>query len=90
MNVEINIVGTKDALNTWTLGRATVDGKTYKIQMVRFDEPSMYGIRKGKISKLYIADADRNMVANFDRGWDVRPKTAEVKAIVAAIAKKFN
>jgi hypothetical protein len=30
------------------------------------------------------------MVANFDRGWDVRAKTAEVKAIVNAITKKFN
>jgi hypothetical protein len=90
MNVEFNILGTEDALNTWTLGSATVNGKTYKVQMVRFDEPSQYGIRKGKISKLYIADADRNMVANFDRGWDVHAKTAEVKAIVAAITKKFN
>lgn len=90
MNVELNILGTTEAMNTWTLGRATVDGKTYKIQMVRFDEPSQYGIRKGRISKLYIADADRNMVANFDRGWDVRPNTAEAKAIVNAITKKFN
>ena len=90
MDVEINIAGTKDALNTWTLGNATVNGQTYKIQMVRFDEPSQYGICKGRISKLYIADADRNMVANFDRGWDVRPKTAEAKAIVNAITKKFN
>ena len=90
MNVELNILGTTEAMNTWTLGRATVNGKTYKIQMVRFDEPSQYGIRKGRISKLYIADAECNMVANFDRGWDVRPNTAEAKAIVNAITKKFN
>lgn len=51
MNIEIDILGTEDALNTWTLGNATVNGKTYKIQMVRFDEPSQYGIRKGRISK---------------------------------------
>ena len=52
MNIEIDILGTEDALNTWTLGRATVNGKTYKIQLVRFDEPSQYGIRQGRMSKL--------------------------------------
>ena len=57
MNIEINILGTEDALNTWTHATATVDGKTYKVQMVRFDEPSMYGIRLGRISKLWVAEA---------------------------------
>lgn len=90
MNIEINILGTENALNTWTLGSATVDGKTYKIQMVRFDEPSMYGIRLGRISKLWVAEAGHEPVINFDRGWDVRPKTAEAKTMLAAITKKFN
>ena len=90
MEIKITTHDIKKAMNVWTLATAAVDGKTYRIQMVRFDEPSMYGIRNGRISKLYIADADRNMVANFDRGWDVHAKTAEVKAIVAAITKKFN
>ena len=90
MNIEIDILGTEDALNTWTLGNATVSGKTYKIQMVRFDEPSQYGIRQGCISKLWIAETGHEPVINFDRGWDVRPKTAEAKALLAAIIKKFN
>ena len=90
MNIEINILGTEDALNTWTLGSATVNGKTYKIQMVRFDEPSQYGIRLGRISKLWVAEAGNEPVINFDRGWDVRPKAAEAKALLTAITKKFN
>ena len=90
MNIEIDILGTEDALNTWTLGNATVNGKTYKIQMVRFDEPSQYGIRQGRISKLWVVEAGHEPVINFDRGWDVRPKTAEAKALLAAIIKKFN
>ena len=90
MNIEIDILGTEDALNTWTLGRAMVNGKTYKIQLVRFDEPSQYGIRQGRISKLWVAEAGNEPIINFDRGWDVRPKTAEAKALLAAIIKKFN
>lgn len=90
MNIEINILETDSALNTWTLGSATVNGQTYKIQMVRFDEPSQYGIRQGRISKLWVVEAGHEPVINFDRGWDVRPKTAEAKALLASITKKFN
>ena len=90
MNIEIDILGTEDALNKWTLGRATVNGKTYKIQMVRFDEPSQYGIRRGHISKLWVSETDHEAIINYDRGWDVRPKTETAKAILAAIIKQFN
>ena len=88
--VEIKITGTKQAFNTWTMATATVAGKTYRIEMVRFDEPSQYGIGEGRISKLYVADADRKILANYDRGWDVRPATTAAKAIVNAITAKFN
>ena len=49
MNIGIDILGTEDAINTWTLASATVGGKTYGIQLVRFDESSQYGIRQGRI-----------------------------------------
>ena len=58
--------------------------------MVWFDEPSIYGIQQGRISKLWVAEAGHEPVINFDRGWDVRPKTSEAKALLAAITKKFN
>ena len=90
MNIEIDILGTEEALNTWTLGRAMVNGKTYKIQLVRFDEPSQYGIRQGRMSKLWVAEAGHEPSMNFDGGWDVRPKNAEAKALLTAITKKFN
>ena len=90
MEIKITTHDIKKAMNVWTLATAAVDGRTYRIQMVRFDEPSMYGIRRGRLSKLYVADADHNAVINYDRGWDVRPKTAETKALLAAIVKQFN
>ena len=92
MEIKITTHDIKKAMNTWTLATATIDGKTYRIRMVRFDEPSMYGIRSGRISKLFVAgaNADHNIVINYDRGWDIRPKTAETKALLAAIVKQFN
>lgn len=90
MDIEIKTIGNEQALNTWTLASAMVNGKNYKIQLVRFDEPSQYGIRRGHISKLWVSEAGHEPIINFDRGWDVRAKTAEAKAILAAIIKQFN
>ena len=49
MEAKITITGTEKALNVWTMATAEVDGRKYRIEMVRFDEPSIYGIRKGRI-----------------------------------------
>ena len=90
MKVELNITGTAQACNEWTFATATANGKEYRIMMVRFEEPSIYGIRHGRISKLWLTDADRKETVNYDRGWDMRPVSAEAKAVLAAITKKFN
>ena len=47
MKIQINITGTKVALNTWTNATAKVGKKTYTIQMVVFEEGSEYGIEEG-------------------------------------------
>ena len=49
MEIKITTHDIRKAMNVWTLAAAAVDGTTYRIQMVRFDEPSMYGIRQGRI-----------------------------------------
>ena len=90
MKVELNITGTAQACNEWTFATATANGKEYRIMMVRFEEPSNYGIRQGRISKLWVTDADRKETVNYDRGWDMRPVSADAKAVLAAIIKKFN
>ena len=90
MEVEITITGKKIVFNEWTLFQATVNGKKYQGSMVYFDEPSKFGIRKGRISKLDFHDLEHTEAVNYDRGWDVRPKTPEAKAVLSAIIKKFN
>ena len=89
--VEIRITGKRQALNVWTLAVATVEGRDYKIEMMRFDEPSRYGIGgDGRISKLYITDDGGKMLADYDRGWYIHPATAAAKAIAAAVTAKYN
>ena len=45
MKMELRITGTAQACNEWTFATATANGKEYRIMMVRFEEPSNYGIR---------------------------------------------
>ena len=90
MKVELSITGTAQACNEWTFATATTNGKEYRIMLVRFEEPSNYGIRQGRISKLWMSNVEGGEFINYDRGWDMCPVSAEAKAVLAAIIKKFN
>lgn len=65
----------------WKLG--TIDGIKFNAKV--YEEPSEFGIKNGNVSKLWI-----DGVCNYDRGWDVRAKTAEGKAMVKAILAYFK
>ena len=90
MEAKITVTRTEKGLNVWTMATAEVDSRKYRIEMVRFDEPSIYGIRKGRISKLWVRGEDGTVVINYDRGWDIRPATDEGKALLVAITKQYN
>lgn len=44
----------------------------YRYEAQVFDEPSRHGIAGGRISRLRLWRGSA-LVANFDRGWDIRP-----------------
>ena len=67
MQVQITITGKKIVFNEWTLFQATVNGKKYQGSMVYFDEPSKFGIRKGRISKLGFYDLEHTESVGYDR-----------------------
>lgn len=73
-------------------GAVEVNGKFYAVDMQWFDEPSQWGIGNGRISRLLVTsdDEDGKWVIHYDRGWDVRPKDAETKAILKAILQEFD
>jgi hypothetical protein len=56
-----------------------------------FEEPSQFGIKNGRISKLWIREeGEIEPLVNFDRGWDIRPKTKAAKAVVNEILAMYN
>lgn len=48
-----------------------VDGVYWEAKV--YDTPSQFGINGGRISKLHMR-SDGEILANYDRGWDVIPK----------------
>jgi hypothetical protein len=43
-----------------------------------YEEGSQFGINGGKISKLMLK-LNGEVIANYDRGWDIEPATEEAK-----------
>jgi len=77
-------------LGGWLQGEVTTgNGTVYTFCAKVFEEGSDYGINNGKISKLEIRRENKTVV-NYDRGWDVRPKDAETKAVYKRILKEYN
>lgn len=77
----------------WSEGiiASPTSGTNYKYWIKHFEEGSEYGINGGRISKLTIRKLDESKdLVNYDRGWDVKPKGAELKAVYEIILAKYN
>jgi flagellar hook protein FlgE len=69
----------------WSNGK--IDGYEYSVK--HFENGSEFGIDEGRISKIEIRK-DGNILANYDRGWDIEPKDATVKAILIKLLERYN
>ena len=71
---------------TWVIG--TIAG--HKFNALVFPEHAEcpdYELDESRISKLWLQRlSDKTCVANFDRGWDIRPVTEVAQAIVDFLA----
>ena len=76
----------------WTRGTATLpNGRRFIFDIKHFKEPSSFGIEEGRISKLFImTEVRRSTVALYDRGWDIRPKSPDVRAVYEALLGRYN
>ena len=66
-------------------------GLWYQVKV--YDLPSEYGIEGGRISKLQLREGcrfDGEIVANYDRGWDVKPKTKAAEVALQILLYSFK
>lgn len=73
--------------DNWVGGDVTLsikdqDDVKYTYEAKVFDDPSDYGINDGRVSKLWIKNVStKNVVCNYDRGWDIKPSDAPSKVV---------
>ena len=90
LEVHLEIDHKRDA-NGWTTGYIGVGDNCYYVEIKYFDEPSRFGIKGGRISKLWVSDEDtKEEILWYERGWVTKPQDPESKAILKAILKEFN
>ena len=76
----------------WTRGTATLpNGRRFIFDIKHFKEPSSFGIEEGRISKLFImTEVRRSTVVLYDRGWDGKLQTPDVRAVYKALLGRYN
>lgn len=62
----------------------------YNIQVKVYNQPSKFGIRRGRISKLRITTKTGKLVVNYDRGWDIRPSRNIHRTMVNWVVHKYR
>lgn len=77
---------TRQMGGTWVNG--SIAGHTFQVLVFPdHAECEEYELGTSRISKLWLRrQADRQVVANFDRGWDFEPTTDEAREIVGFLA----
>ena len=80
--------------NLWHEGTVGVPKKEGGYTVIHYwvkayNEPSEYGIEKGRISKLMLKQ-NGEIVYNFDRGLDVLPQTEEAEMALAILMQEYN
>ena len=78
----------------WKKGRIEIEGVTYNYLLKVLEEPSKYGIDRGKISKLTIiqggALCSGETVVRYDREWVIKPTHPYHRAVLKRILDEFN
>ncbi len=74
-----------------TIGVPTGNGKYTAVKYCAkvYDEPSQYGIKEGRISKLELRQ-DGKIVYNYDRGLDLDCQTGEAEVALAILLKEYE
>lgn len=73
----------------WKSGSCTSGAVLVRYWMKWFKNPSEYGILNGRISKLSVKIGDKT-VAEYDRGWVLRPTDADAEYALDCILALYN
>lgn len=78
---KFNGIVIKNIDGLWQMG--TIDDIRFSAKV--YEEDSEFGINNGNVSKLWIEG-----VLNYDRGWEIKPKTPEGKEMLNRLLQHFK
>ena len=73
----------------WTEGRIEVRGITFHYWVKVYDEGSVTDQRRSDLQTHHSEREDRSDVANYDRGWDIKPKTQSAQKVVDTLLERY-
>ena len=73
----------------WKEGSLKVYNSVFHYWLKVYDEGSQYGIDGGKVSKLMLKRGGKT-VANYDRGWDIKPADPDTQLAVDILLHSEN
>ena len=81
----------------WESGTVVIDNIAFLYNVKVYDVGSPNGIKNGRVSKLHVVKdigADSwnwsNTIINYDRGWDIRPRTELEKKVLNHILDLYK
>ena len=73
----------------WSEGSIKLGSDIFHYWVKHYDEASVYGINKGRISKLMLKRGG-DTVCNYDRGWGIKPADESTATALAILMKNYN
>ena len=73
----------------WKEGTLKVHDSIFHYWLKVYDENSQYGNDGGKVSKLMLK-RNGKIVANYDRGWDIKPADPDTQLAVELLLHSEN
>lgn len=81
----------------WESGTVVIDGVAFLYDAKVYAVGSPNGIKNGRVSKLHVVKdigddswTWDNTIINYDRGWDIRPRTKLEKKVLKHILDLYN
>ena len=73
----------------WKEGSLKVYSSIFHYWIKVYETGSQWGIDGGKVSKLTLK-RDGKIVANYDRGWDIKPTCKEAEMALCILLNEHN
>ena len=75
----------------WTTAKARFEGKLYEVHIKHFEVPSPFGIKNGRISKLWVREETQDTPCIiYEHDWETQPRSKAAKAIYEEILAAYN